>query len=95
MLRTSAKRQVGPSKTNIVTCSTCFIRCRSGSVLRTALLAVFAVLQRDIGHLSTSFDHQLPVVSAFRSDIKREDYGNFIVVNMAMNRCGRSVRIMA
>jgi hypothetical protein len=28
-----AKRQAGPSKAEIVTCSTCFIRCRSGSVL--------------------------------------------------------------
>jgi hypothetical protein len=52
-------------------------------------------LQRDIGHLSTSFDHRLPVVSAFRSDIKREDYGNFTVVYTAINRCGGSVRIMA
>jgi hypothetical protein len=28
-----AKRQAGPFKAEILTCSTCFIRCRSGSVL--------------------------------------------------------------
>ena len=29
-----AERRAGPSKTNVATCSTCFIRSRSGSVLR-------------------------------------------------------------
>jgi hypothetical protein len=29
-----AKRQAGPFKAEIVTCSTCFIRSRSGSILR-------------------------------------------------------------
>jgi hypothetical protein len=33
MLRILAKRRAGPSKLNIVTCSTCFIRRRSGLVL--------------------------------------------------------------
>jgi hypothetical protein len=32
MLEIPAKRQAGPSKPNVVTCSTCFIRSRSGSV---------------------------------------------------------------
>jgi len=33
MLGILAKRRAGPSKANLVTCSTCFIRWRSGSVL--------------------------------------------------------------
>jgi hypothetical protein len=43
MLEIPANHRVGPSKAEIVTCSTCFIRCTSGSVLRTARRAVFAI----------------------------------------------------
>jgi hypothetical protein len=49
-------------------------------------------LRRDISHLSTSFDHQLLVISAFRSDIKREDYGDLVLSIqqsiVAVSQCG-------
>jgi hypothetical protein len=43
MLGIRANGHVGPSKADVVTCSICFIRCTSGSVLSTALLAIFAI----------------------------------------------------
>jgi hypothetical protein len=43
-----AKRQAGPSKSDVVTCSTCFIRSRSGSVLPATLVAVFTVFCSEI-----------------------------------------------
>jgi hypothetical protein len=40
-----AKRQAGPFKAEILTCSTCFIKCRSGSVLLFLRFAATAKIE--------------------------------------------------
>ena len=83
MLGIRAKRQVG-SKADFVTYSTCFIRCTSGSVLSTALPAVFAIwTQTAIAPTRPIAQRNLSGLS--RSSMRREHCGNFSVAHIAMS----------
>jgi hypothetical protein len=85
MLGIPAKRHVGPSKADFVTCSTCFIRCTSGSVLSTALLAVFAICTHITAIAPARPIAQSSSSALSQSSMKREHCGNFSVAHIVMS----------
>jgi hypothetical protein len=88
MLGIRAKRHVGPSKADFVTYSTCFIRCTSGSVLSTALLAVFAISTHITAIAPARPIAQRSPSALSRSSMRREHCGNFSVAHIVMRAEG-------
>jgi hypothetical protein len=84
MLGIRAKRQIGPSKADFVTCSTCFIRCTSGSVLPPALPAVFAICTQ-ITAIQLAQSPSAGPSALSRSSMRREHCGNFSVAHIVMS----------
>jgi hypothetical protein len=82
MLGIPAKRHVGPFKADVVTCS---IRCTSGSVLPTALPAVFAICTQITAIAPARPIAQRSPSALSRSSMRREHCGNFSVANIVMN----------
>jgi hypothetical protein len=76
---------VGPSKAEIVTCSTCFIRCTSGSVLRTTLPAAFAICTQITAIAPARPIAQRSPSALPRSSMRREHCGNFSVARIVMS----------
>ena len=80
-----AKRHVGPSKADFVTCSTCFIRCRSGSVLPPALSAVFAICTQITAIAPARPIARRSPAALSRSSMRRKHCGNFSVAHIVMS----------
>jgi hypothetical protein len=82
MLGIRAKRHVGPSKADFVTCSTCFIRCTSGWVVPTALPAVFAICSQITAIAPARPIAQCNPSALSQSSMRREHCGNFSVAHI-------------
>ena len=85
MLGIRAKRHVGPPKADIVTCSSCFIRCTSGSVLPTALPAVFAICTHITAIAPARPIAQRSPSALPRNSMRCEHCGNFSVAQIVMS----------
>ena len=85
VLGSRAKRHIGPSKADFVTCSTCFIRCPSASVLSTALLAVFAICTHINSHRSSSSNRPAQPSALSQSSMRREHCGDFSVAYIVIS----------
>ena len=81
MLGILGKSHAGPPKADVVTCSTCFIRCTSGSVLPTALPAVFAICTQ-ITAIQLAQSPSAGPSALSRSSMRREHCGNFSVAHL-------------
>ena len=85
MLGILAKRHVGPSKAGVVPCSTCFIRCTSGSTSSRNSAGCLRYLRPNDRHRSSSSIGQRNPSALSRSSMRREHCGNFSVADIVMS----------